>query len=390
MTQTLTTTRSTAVAKYGDEEQIKFEMRALRQSLPGAAQMKDGKLIVSDELLRGLVIACKFSGLNPYRGEIYAIPGVGVMVASKIKAADAIAAAGARGDTLSISFETVRPGTPLWDANEKEYNLKPEDTVRVCQIISSKARAEYYRARNAKIDELRKIYGTGPEVGQLIEARLNEEFGNRPPVYIEIGVVKSTEWDGTEKKNQSNAYVAFTRADKADKRALQRLINKHGYAAADTRNYGGVTINEEPQPQTQTPGEVIDGAFRGAGTVTSDNEFPAASQVIEGDARPATNAPLRTVVQDLKSEEPFGSTPVKPVQQPLIVEEPQTRDEAPADLGSDVMSAATARWAKAATAAQKAKRANVIKPIGGITDPAAIEDIAKEIEAALGMEVATA
>ena len=136
--------------------------------------MKDGKLIVSDELLRGLVIACKFSGLNPYRGEIYAIPNVGVMVASKIKAADAIAAAEARGDTLSISFETVRPGTPLWDANEKEYNLKPEDTVRVCQIISSKACAEYYRARNAKIDELRKIYGGSHDLGQLIEARLNE------------------------------------------------------------------------------------------------------------------------------------------------------------------------------------------------------------------------
>ncbi len=367
MTQEIAVRTSTAVAKYGDEDQIKFEMRALRQSLPGAATERDGKLLVSDELLRGLVIAAKYSELSPYRGEIYAVPGVGVMVASKIKANDAVTAAAQRGDTLDIRFETVLYGSPIWDENEDEYNLKQGDTVRICQITSSKVRAEFWKSRSARIDELHKIYGTGRDVGALIEAKLVEEFGNRPPVFTAIGVVKLGEYDGTENKNRDNKFVAYTRADKADKRALQRVLNKHGYAAADTRSYGGVTITEEPQ--VQPAGEVIDGAFKGAGSVRSDNQFPATSQVIEGDARPTTSATLRVDAADLQSEIPFGSTPYR-----------KTEPKPVNDEGDDLIRAARAHWAKAATAASKAKRADIIVKIDGIADPAAIEDIAVQIE----------
>jgi hypothetical protein len=75
--------------------------------------------------------------------------------------------------------------------------------------------------------------------------------------------------------------------------------------------------------------------------------------------------------------------PVIPAGQ-QVIEMPQTKAEQPAqDFGTDLLKAARARWARAATAAQKAKRADAIVKIDGLTDPAAIEDVAAKIEAAV-------
>jgi ABC-type dipeptide/oligopeptide/nickel transport system ATPase component len=75
------------------------------------------------------------------------------------------------------------------------------------------------------------------------------------------------------------------------------------------------------------------------------------------------------VAVGLPSEIPSGLTPQhKPEPKPIN------------DEGDDLMRSARARWAKAATAAQKAKRADAIVKIDGITDPAAIEDAAAKIE----------
>jgi len=246
MSQALTPTGSTAIKKYGDEEQIKFEMRAMRSTLPGASVMnwrKPNEYAVSDELLRGLIIASKFSGLNPYRGEIYAVPEIGVTVASKIKAADAQAAAQKRGDHLTIWYESVFEGMDAWERNKEEFSLRPGDTVRMVFIRSNKAMQSYWEQRRARLEELRILY-PGVEHSPQIDAQLRQEFPT-PPTFTAIGVVKGNERDGNEKKLQENKFVAFTRSDRADKRALQRCLNLHGLAAADTRSYGDVPMADD-------------------------------------------------------------------------------------------------------------------------------------------------
>lgn len=222
-----------SVALYGDDRAIQMEIKALRHALPGL-----NKDAITDADVAALVIAAKWSGLNPYGGEIYLIPGKGVMTASKVKAADAVAAAAKRGDTLSIDFDQVPPGTELY----AELNLAEGDLAYRCRIISSKSRNAWYNHRLAVVNELKALGYSRPEM----EAKLSEMFPHAPE-YTAVGIVKRAEdfGDGSRKAE------VFSRADRAKKRALIKCLNINGLSATDQRNYGGVNVNDEEPVEGQ-------------------------------------------------------------------------------------------------------------------------------------------
>lgn len=267
-------TISTAVQRYGDDAQIALEKRVLRASVNGLSAKKrakvNGKWIeteeyaVSDELVMALYIAQKSSGLMAARGELYAIPNVGITVAAKVRAYDAVMAASKRGDTLSLSFYTLAPSNPKWKEYEAEYKLQPADTVRIVQAISSKHRQEWYNNRLAYINELKALGYARPD----IEARLLESFGRGCPPMEAIGIVKANEnlGDTDYDSGQIDPKKAAlnSRSDRADKRALSRWISKFGYAAPDTRNYGVslATDADTDLAASKTRAGAIEGEYR--------------------------------------------------------------------------------------------------------------------------------
>jgi hypothetical protein len=232
-----------------NEADIQAEMGILRAAFP---KMADD---VPPEGLRALIIASKFSGLNPFRGEIFYIPKVGISVASKIKAADAVSWAAMHGNTLNIRFETLTELHPEWD----QIKIDRGDVAEICIIISSKQRNEYFRWRLQVIDELKALGYTGPS----LEKELNARCGKTAPETRAVGIVKVGEFFGHLPKSGAEM---FTRKDRAQKRALQKALNIGGFAAPDTRQYGGAKIVEEPASEAtvEAPYRVVEGGVSGA------------------------------------------------------------------------------------------------------------------------------
>lgn len=250
-----------------NEADIQQEMGILRAAFP--------RLNAPPEGLRALIIASKFSGLNPFRGEIFYIPGIGISVASKIKAADAIAWAAAHGNTLNIRFEMLTELHPEC----QQIKLERGDVAEVCIIISSKQRNEYFKWRLQVIDELKAL---GYQRAEL-EAELNNRCGKTAPETRAVGIVKAGEKFGDDSK--------FSRQDRAQKRALQKALNIGGFAAPDTRNYGGVQLQaDEPASEStvESPYRVVESGVSGAAEMNyygDDDEQGSAS-----DLKPASQA----------------------------------------------------------------------------------------------------
>lgn len=248
MTTAIITTNGThaAVSRY-NETDIKTEVSILRQAFP--------KLNAPDDALRALIIASKMSGLNPFRGEIYYIPGVGISVSSKIKAADAVAYQARFGNTLEIKFERVTSAMTEYPVYSRYAgNISDDDTNYACRIISSKQRTAYHQHRIMLARELRE-YGY---IGRELENEVNDRAGD-PPEIIAVGIVRKAENFGGDQK--------YSRADRAMKRALQLALNAGGYAAPDMRNYGGAAMASETEP----PADAIEGAYR---TIQPDQLIP--------------------------------------------------------------------------------------------------------------------
>lgn len=225
----LTTTNNAQVPSRYVEADIREEMKILRAAFP--------KLDAGDEQLRALVIASKWSGLNPFRGEIYYIPKVGITVATKIRAGDAVTHQARNGNTLDIKFEhvtlaLVKLAGSVYSQFEGAFN--EGDVCYSCRIVSSKQRREHYNWRIQLADEGRAYGYKGFE----LETWVNEKAGPAPEV-IALGVVRKDENFGGDAK--------YSRADRAMKRALTLALNRGGWASPDTRNYGGVAIEEERQ-----------------------------------------------------------------------------------------------------------------------------------------------
>lgn len=234
------------VSRY-NEADIKTEVSILRQAFP--------KLNAPDDALRALIIASKMSGLNPFRGEIYYIPGVGISVSSKIKASDAVAYQARFGNTLEIKFERVTSAMTEYPVYSRfAGNIDDNDVNFSCRIISSKQRTAYHQHRIMLARELRE-YGY---IGRELETEVNNRAGD-PPEIIAIGIVRKGENFGGDQK--------YSRADRAMKRALQLALNAGGFAAPDMRNYGGISITNEAEPSQ----EAIEGTYR---TVSPDQLIP--------------------------------------------------------------------------------------------------------------------
>jgi hypothetical protein len=255
---------NTQVSSRYNEADIQAEMGILKAAFP---KMADD---VPPEGLRALIIASKFSGLNPFRGEIFYIPKVGISVASKIKAADAVSWAAAHGNTLNIRFEPLTELHPEY----QQIKLDRGDVAEVCIIISSKQRNEYFKWRLQVIDELKALGYKGRE----LEDELNKRCGKTAPETRAVGIVKAGEFFGHLPKSGAEM---FTRKDRAQKRALQKALNIGGFAAPDMRNYGGVRLSaDEPASEStvESPYRVVESGVSGAA------EMPYDDVVEEGEA----------------------------------------------------------------------------------------------------------
>lgn len=266
--------QSQALQKF-NPEQIRIESQALRALMPKTYGRRNdrGEFCVTDEQLASLMIASLASGLSPARGEIYFIDTVGVMVASKVIAADAIAEQGRLGNTLSISFERVTPEmTELAGSIYARFAgaVKPGDVARSCRITSSKARADYYRIR-AEIAKEGNLYGLR---GAELMAFVNERAGS-PPETIALGIVRASEKFGGDEK--------YSREARAEKRALKAALTMGGYWAMDRRNYGGVKLHDEVDASEET----IEGDYN-----IVSNE-PAFNAGVHGMTEPETDEPER-------------------------------------------------------------------------------------------------
>jgi hypothetical protein len=305
----MTTTAITTTAPQGmnaptkyKEEEIQQEIQILKAAFP--------KLEAGADQMRALIIAAKYSGLNPFKGEIYYVKNVGIMVSSKIKASDAITWQQRNGNTLNITFDKINPGIiknrPETLGQYAEL-VAEGDVAYVCKIISSKQRRDYFEFRNQLITEGRMFGYSHQELENWVTAKA----GPMPEIRA-LGVVKRAENFGGDAK--------YSRDDRAQKRALQLALNIGGYAAPDARNYGGVAIGDERPNGDQ----VIDGDYSIG--MPSDAIPTTPSIIINGepeepeapeDEAPAQPSPERQQVAqkamrnhgDLKSEEPFGNDP---------------------------------------------------------------------------------
>lgn len=256
-----------------NEADIQQEMSILRAAFP--------KLDAPPEGLRALIVASKFSGLNPFRGEIYYVPKVGITVASKIKAADAVAWAAAHGNTLNIRFEKLTQLHPEW----QQVNPGPNDVCWLCIIISSKQRNEYFKWRLQVIDELKALGYKGAE----LEARLNEQCGKTAPETRAVGIVRGAEDFG----DKFSKATIFSRDDRAQKRALQKAINIGGFAAPDTRNYGGVQLGaDEPASEStvESPYRVVESGVSGAAEMNIYGDEQGSDDAGATDLKPVSQA----------------------------------------------------------------------------------------------------
>ena len=251
----------TAVAKFGDEQEVLLQLNIMRASVPGLSARKrvnnngrwvdTDEYVISDTEVLALFVASRNSGLRPDRGEIYVIPGQGVQVSAKIRASDAVTEASRWGNPLKIEYKQLRPGDPLWPTFAAQYKIEKDDTVALCEVVSEKGYKAWRMARKDRAAELKEAGFIGVEMLQ----QLDHEYGMTPPPMRAIGIVKSPEkFDkgGFERDAQQAAEKAavkegiYSRYDRACKRAFTRFCNQHGFSAPDRRNYGGIAVAEEP------------------------------------------------------------------------------------------------------------------------------------------------
>jgi hypothetical protein len=236
--QALATTGTATLSRY-NEADVAQEMKILKAAFPRLSSL-------GDEQARALIVASRMSGLNPFKGEIYYVPSVGITVAAKVRAGDAVSYQAKMGNTLDIRFEKVTPETCDGVYAQFAGALTAKDTAVACRIISSKQRREHYAWRIQLADEGR-AYGYQ---GKALEDWVNAKAGAAPEV-IALGIVKGTENFGGDEK--------YSRFDRASKRALNLALNKGGWHAPDTRNYGGVALEEEREARRDT---AIEGEYR--------------------------------------------------------------------------------------------------------------------------------
>ena len=252
----------TAVAKFGDEQEVLLQLNIMRASVPGLSARKrvnnNGRWVdtdeytISDTEVLALFVASRNSGLRPDRGEIYVIPGQGVQVSAKIRASDAVTEASRWGNPLKIEYKQLRPGDPLWATFASQYKIEKDDTVALCEVTSEKGYKAWRMTRKDRAAELREAGFIGIEMLQQLDA----EYGLTPPPMRAIGIVKAPEnfdkGSGFERdaaaaeKKAAIKEGIYSRYDRACKRAFTRFCNQHGFSAPDRRNYGGIAVHEEP------------------------------------------------------------------------------------------------------------------------------------------------
>lgn len=280
----------TAVAKFGDEQEVLLQLNIMRASVPGLSARKrvnqGGRWVdtddytISDTEVLALFVASRNSGLRPDRGEIYVIPGQGVQVSAKIRASDAVTEAARWGNPLKIEYKQLRPGDPLWPTFAAQYKIEKDDTVALCEVVSEKGYKAWRMARKDRAAELREAGFVGIEMLQ----QLDHEYGMTPPPMRAIGIVKAPEnFDKGGNYRQDAAEAAkkaeikegiYSRYDRACKRAFTRFCNQHGFSAPDRRNYGGIAVAEEPAEDQA--GAVI--SKGGAGLVIDMPKKPVSTQ----------------------------------------------------------------------------------------------------------------
>ena len=268
---------TTALQIYGNREDVREIETRLEVLIVG------GRALNPNER-RALAQVAVAHGLDPFNGEAWIIPGSGPMIG--IKGLRKLARRQLRREHGEASnfyinfFEIADPD------QRKRYRI-PEDALafeaRIYDTATISQYVETFKAFNVPGMETKTI------LAMIGEKPYTSGFGYYQP---------------HERTKMTPIQVAQKRAE-AD--ALKRRF--------DVELMG-------LQVDVDNDDRVIEGQYAETGFAV---ETPAEREARNGDSaaaraatpQPTTNAPLRTVVQDLKADEPFGSKPAAPVEPPV-------------------------------------------------------------------------
>lgn len=138
--------QETALQQYGERDTLSEMVYRIKNCVPGGTRLQDAEL-------RALAQVAMSTGLNPFTGEIWLIPGKGPMAGIK-----GLRRRAREQSTYSITLRAMRNSEP------EDHNLKLGDVGRICELyrhdILAKA-VEINRAAGEMVIPVKPILGVG-------------------------------------------------------------------------------------------------------------------------------------------------------------------------------------------------------------------------------------
>ena len=139
-------TENAALQQYGERDTLSEMTYRIKQCVPGGTRLQDNEV-------KSLAQVSLATGLNPFTGEIWYIPGKGPMAGIK-----GLRRRARKQSTYSVTLRAMRNDEP------EEHNIKPGDVGRICELfrhdILAKA-VEINRAAGEMVIPVKPILGIG-------------------------------------------------------------------------------------------------------------------------------------------------------------------------------------------------------------------------------------
>lgn len=139
-------TEQVTLEKYGGRDALSEMMYRVKQCIPGGKRLQD------DEV-RSLAQVSLATGLDPFTGEIWYIPGKGPMAGIK-----GLRRRAREQSTFSVTLRAMR------DSEPEEHNLKPGDVGRICELYHHavlRSAVEINKAAGEMVVPIKPILGVG-------------------------------------------------------------------------------------------------------------------------------------------------------------------------------------------------------------------------------------
>lgn len=110
-------TKQVALQQYGEREALEEMLYRVKHCVPNGKRLKDAEVL-------SLAQVALATGLDPFTGEIWYIPGKGPMAGIK-----GLRRRAREQSTYSVTLRAMRDGEP------EEHNIKPGDVGRICELF---------------------------------------------------------------------------------------------------------------------------------------------------------------------------------------------------------------------------------------------------------------